>query len=286
MRCFIKTLFLFYIIFATSILKNYGQSVFKNNAQNEKIAEIFNTYQNIDSIYLQYEDKAPSTLFIYEPLKEKHSNPYITKDITTYKVDFEGDQLWLDQDYKLIHQFIFQDELESEIQKTTDKEDYTLTITSKKSAFNDFLQSGGVGAVINPQKKQDFIKLLNTNYRDCTDVIKDSVLIVQAFILRNGEIGDNEIIYGKSEFLYNYFMKTYHSFEASQPLQKNDRRDFQNRNEKWLFKPRISNTQRTSLIDIYLRLNPDKTFTFSAQGNYRRLKIKDYHKNPNDPIFY
>ncbi|MEJ5092856.1 hypothetical protein, partial [Sphingobacterium faecium] len=76
MRCFIKTLFLFYIIFATSILKNYGQSVFKNNAQNEKIAEIFNTYQNIDSIYLQYEDKAPSTLFIYEPLKEKHSNPY------------------------------------------------------------------------------------------------------------------------------------------------------------------------------------------------------------------
>ncbi|NJI72252.1 hypothetical protein HCX49_03450 [Sphingobacterium kitahiroshimense] len=286
MRCFIKTLFLLFIIFGTSILKNYGQSVFKNNSQNEKIAEIFNTYQNIDSIYLQYEDKAPSTLFIYEPLKEKHSNPYITKDITTYKVDFEADQLWLNQDYKLIYQFIFQDELESEILKTTDKKDYTLTITSKKSAIRDFLQSGGVGAVINPHKKLDFINLLNTNYRDCTDVIKDSVLIIQAVILRNGEIGDNEIIYGKSRFLYNYFMKTYYSFEASQPIQKKDSRDFQNRNEKWLFKPRISNTQRTSLIDIYLRLNPDKTFTLSAQGNYRRLKIKDYHKNPNDPIFY
>lgn len=286
MRSFIKTLFLFFTIFITFILKSHAQFVFKDKTQNEKIAEIFNTYQNIDSIYIQYKDKAPSTLFIYEPLKEKYSNPNITKDITTYNVDFEGDQLWLQQDYNLIYQFIFQDELESEIQKTTDKEDYTLTITPKKSAIRSFLQSGGVGAVINSKKKLDFIKLLNTNYIDCTDVITDSILIIQAVILRNGEIGENEIIYGKSKFLYNYFMKTYHYFETSQPVEKEDRRGFQNGNEKWLFKPRISNTQRTSLIDIYLRLNPDKTFTLSAQGNYRRLKIKNYLINLNDPIFY
>lgn len=286
MKDLIKTLFLFYVIFGTFILKSYGQSVFKNNAQNEKIAKIFNTYKNIDSIYIQYQDKSPSTLFIYEPLNEKHSNTHVTKDITTYKVDFEGDQLWLEQDYNLIYKFIFQDELESEIQQTTDKEDYTLTITSKKSAIRDFLQSGGVGAVINPPKKQDFIKLLNSNYKDCTEVITDSVLIIQAVIDRIGGIQNNEILYGKSKFLYNYFMKTYHLFEASQPVKKEERRDFPNRNEKWLFKPRISNTQRTSLIDIYLRLNPDRTFTLSAQGNYRSLKIKDYHINPNDPIFY
>ncbi|QRY57232.1 hypothetical protein [Sphingobacterium siyangense] len=286
MRGFVKTLFIFFVIFISFILKNYAQSVFKNKTQNEKINEIFNTYQNIDSIYIQYKDKAPSVLFVYEPLKEKHSNPYITKDITTYKVDFEGDKLWLQRDYNLLYQFIFQDELESEIEKTTDKKDYTLMITSKKSAISSFLQSGGVGAVINPKKKQDFIKLLNTNYIGCADVITDSILIIQAVILRNGEIGENEIIYGKSKFLYNYFMKTYLNFVANQPAKKEDHRNFQNKNDKWLFKPRISNTQRTSLIDIYLRLNPDKTFTVSTQGNYRLLKIKDYHINPNDPIFY
>ncbi|QQD13966.1 hypothetical protein [Sphingobacterium sp. UDSM-2020] len=194
--------------------------------------------------------------------------------------------MWLEQKYNLLYQFIFQDHLVSQVQKTKDKENYTLTITRRKSAIRDYLQSGGVGATLNLEKKQDFITLLNKNYKDCTNVITDSVLIIQAVINRIGGIQNSEIIFGKSEPLYQYLMKTYHYFEASQPVQEKIRKNFPNRNVKWLFKPRVSNTQRTSLIDIYLRLNPDKTFTLSAEGNYRRLKIKDYQEAPYDPIFY
>lgn len=66
-----KTLFLFFIIFGTSILNSHAQSVFKNDIQNKKIDEIFDIYRNIDSIYIQYQDNTPFTLFIYEPLEGK-----------------------------------------------------------------------------------------------------------------------------------------------------------------------------------------------------------------------
>lgn len=287
MKNFIKTLFLFSTIFGTSILNSHAQSVFNNNAQNKKIAEIFDRYQNLDSIYIEYINNTPTFLFLYEPLKEKPTNPYIKNKLTTYKVDFEGDQLWLKQDYNLLYQFIFQDQLLSEIQKPKERKKFNLVITPKKSVVQDIFQSGpGASAILTPPKKQDFIKLLNMNYKDCVDVVTDSVLIIQAVISRDGALLDNAILYGKSEPLYHYFMKTYQNFEASKPVQKQDRKNYQNRNEKWLFKPRISNTQRSSLIDIYLRLNPDKTFTLTADGNYRTLKIKDYQQTPGDPIFY
>jgi len=287
MKDFIKTLFLFFIIFGTSILNSHAQSVFKNDTQNKKISEIFDTYQNIDSIYIEYINNIPTFLFLYEPLEGKSSNPDLKRKSTIYSLDFEGDKLCLEKQNDLLYQFIFQDQLGSEIQKSSEKKNFNLVITSKKSVVQDIFQSGpGASAILNPEKKQDFITLLNTNYKDCTDFITDSVLIIQAVINRIGGIQNSEIIYGKSESLYQYFMKTYQYFEASQPVQEKIRKNFPNRNVKWLFKPRISNTQRTSLIDIYLRLNPDKTFTLSAEGNYRRLKIKDYQEDPNDPIFY
>ncbi len=279
-----KTLFLFFIIFGTSILNSHAQSVFKNN---KKISEIYDTYQNIDSIYIEYINNTPTFLFLYEPLEGKSSNPDLKRKSTIYSLDFEGDKLCLELQYNLLYRFIFQDQLGSEIQKSNEKKNFNLVITSKKSVVQDIFQSGpGASAILNPENKQDFITLLNTNYKDCTDVITDSVLIIQAVINRIGGIQNSEIIYGKSEPLYQYLMKTYHYFEASQPVQEKIRKNFPNRNVKWLFKPRVSNTQRTSLIDIYLRLNPDKTFTLSAEGNYRRLKIKDYQETPYDPIFY
>ncbi|MCS3557609.1 MULTISPECIES: hypothetical protein [unclassified Sphingobacterium] len=284
MKDFIKTLFLFFIIFGTSILNSHAQSVFKNN---KKISEIYDTYQNIDSIYIEYINNTPTFLFLYEPLEGKSSNPDLKRKSTIYSLDFEGDKLCLELQYNLLYRFIFQDQLGSEIQKSNEKKNLNLVITSKKSVVQDIFPSGpGASAILNPENKQDFITLLNTNYKDCTDVITDSVLIIQAVINRIGGIQNSEIIYGKSEPLYQYLMKTYHYFEASQPVQEKIRKNFPNRNVKWLFKPRVSNTQRTSLIDIYLRLNPDKTFTFSAEGSYRRLKIKDYQEDPNDPIFY
>lgn len=39
-----------------------------------------------------------------------------------------------------------------------------------------------------------------------------------------------------------------------------------------------------SLIDIYVRLNKDNTFTVSASGELRKLKINDFKDDPANPI--
>lgn len=53
------------------------------------------------------------------------------------------------------------------------------------------------------------------------------------------------------------------------------------------FHPYISNERHyRGIVDMYVRIKPDRTFIVSSTGVGRDLKIKDYQDDPKDPMYF
>lgn len=277
-----KFLFLLLLTIGSFIENSCAQSAFKDSSDEKKIQAIFNTYKNIDSLDIVFFKNIPLLLYVDEPLEAELAYTGNKKKLTIYYLNFEGDQFWLKRRYNLLYDFVFQEELISKIKSPEHEEEFGIAITPKGSRIVDassYSSASGPGAFLNPQRKQDFIDLLNKNYLSKNEAVTDSVLIIQFATTRDGTLVQHEILHGHKESpLYKNFFKTYAEFNSKLPKERYPA-------TKGLVMPKMQNGERVGLIDFFIRLNPDRTFTVSAQGNDRDLKIKDFKNDPDNPLF-
>ena len=276
-----KILFLLLLIFGCFIENGCAQSAFKDSSDDKKIRAIFNTYKSIDSLNIVFFKNMPTLLYVDEPLEAEFLDQGNKKKLTIYYLNFEGDQFWLKRKYDLLYEFVSQKDFISKIEHPGHGKEFRVLLTPKSSKVIDraYSSASGPGAYLNPKRKQDFIDLLNKNYLSKNEAVTDSILIIQFATTRDGTLAQHEILYGhKGSSLYKNFLKTYAEFNSTLPKERYPA-------TKGLVLPKMQNGERVGLIDFFLRLNPDRTFTVSAQGNDRDLKIKDFKNDPDNPLF-
>lgn len=276
-----KFLFLLLLTFCSFIENSFAQSAFKATLDEKKVATIFNNYKNIDSLSIAFFRNQPIRLYISEP-KNKLSKHNGNNELTMYYLNFEGDQFWLKRKYSLLYDFVFQQELISKIVYSDYEREFGLVLTHNGSKIIDgpnYSSASYPGARLNSTRKEDFIRLLNQNFTTKKVPAADSILIIQFATTRDGTLTQHEILYGhKASSLYENFLKTYAEFNSTLPKERYPA-------TKGLVLPKMQNGERVGLIDIFIRLNPDRTFTVSAQGNDRDLKIKEFKNDPDNPLF-
>lgn len=269
-------------VFALVSLMTYGQKVFRSHSSDKKIADIFNEYPKLDSVAIIFSHDQPFLLYIDEaPTKDSinSNNSRRLKRIRSfYMLGFESDQFFLKRRYEDLYEFVFQKKLISKINKGKGKEYLQISLTREGAFFRALDGPASPGAHFNLKRKKAFFDLLNTGLSNMKTPIVDSLLILQAIVETDGWLLEpHEILYGSTGPLYDYFFRVYTDFSESK--------------EKYLytyglFMPKIEGgTPRRGLVDIYVRLNPDNTITISAIGDYRKLLIKNYKKDPNNPVF-
>ncbi|WP_293886958.1 MULTISPECIES: hypothetical protein [unclassified Sphingobacterium] len=271
-----------FCVFALVSQLTYGQKVFRSHSSDQKIADIFHQYPNLDSVAIIFTHDQPFLLYLDEAPAEGSINldnsSRLRRMRSFYMLGFESDQFFLKRHYQELYEFIFQKRLISKINKDKDKEYLQISLTREGAFFRALDGPASPGAHFNKRRKQVFFDLLNTNLSAIKTPVVDSLLIIQAIVETDGWLLEpHEILYGTTGPLYDYFFKIYTDFFESK--------------EKYLFTyglfmPKIEGgTPRRGLIDIYIRLNPDNTITMSAVGDYRKLMIKNYKKDPNNPVF-
>ncbi|PUV25099.1 hypothetical protein [Sphingobacterium athyrii] len=276
-----KLLFLLLLFFCSVIENSCAQSAFKDSSDEKKVQAIFNTYKNIDSLNVVFFNNIPSLLYVDEPLEAELADTGNKKKLTIYYLNFEGDQFWLRKKYNLLNEFVSQKDFIFKVEHPGQGKEFRILLTRKGSKVVDraYSSASGPGAVLNSKRKQDFIRLLNQNYTTKKVPAADSILIIQFATTRDGTLGQYEILYGhKGSSLYKNFLKTYAEFNSTLPKERYPA-------TKGLVLPKMQNGERVGLIDFFIRLNPDRTFTVSAQGNDRDLKIKDFKNDPDNPLF-
>ncbi|MEZ0454789.1 hypothetical protein ABTW24_24585 [Sphingobacterium thalpophilum] len=277
----ITILFLLLLVFGFFIENGCAQSAFKDSSDEKKLQAIFNTYKNIDSLNMVFFNNIPSLLYVDEPLEAELAYTGNKKKLTIYYLNFEGDQFWLRNKYNLLYDFVSQKDFISKVEHPGQGKEFRILLTRKGSKVVDraYSSASGPGAFLNPQRKLDFIDLLNKNYLSKNEAVTDSILIIQFATTRDGTLAQHEILYGHKESpLYKNFFKTYAEFNSRLPKERYPA-------TKGLVLPKMQNGERIGLIEFFIRLNPDRTFTVSAQGNDRELKIKDFKNDPENPLF-
>lgn len=276
-----KLLFLLLLFFCSVIENSCAQSAFKVGSDDKKVEAIFNNHKSIESLNVVFFKNIPTLLYVDESLESGLSDPRKKKKLTIYYLNFEGDQFWLERQYNLLYEFVSQKDFISKIEHPEHGREFRLLLTSKGSKVIDsaYSSASGPGAVLNSKRKQDFIRLLNQNYTTKKVPAADSILIIQFATTRDGTLGQHEILFGhKGSSLYKNFLKTYAEFNSTLPKERYPA-------TKGLVLPKMQNGERVGLIDIFIRINPNRTFTVSAQGNDRDLKIKDFKNDPDNPLF-
>ncbi len=264
-------------------LITHGQSVFKDHSIQKRAKEIFNQYPNLDSVAFIFTNDKPYLLYLDEPPlvnSEKMDSTIKNRRVRSfYMLGFESDQFFLKNRYAGIYEFVFQKKLIDKIKKPKDKSSFRISLTREGTYFRAVGGSAsGPGAHFNLRRKKAFFDLLNNGLSKMKTPVVDSLLILQAIVEADGWLlKPHEILYGNTGPLYDYFLKVYTDFSESK--------------EKYLytyglFMPKLqSGSPKRGLIDIYVRLNPDNTITMSAIGDYRKLMIKNYIEDRNNPVY-
>lgn len=151
--------------------------------------------------------------------------------------------------------------------------DISITISRKGTHFSKAV--GFLKVTAKPSKIKDLEAYLTNNYDPIISPTKDSILIIQTIVEKEtGALGQKEILQGEQGTFFDFVFGKDPKHQKYIIYQ-----DF--------FKPyRFSGRVMRSFADIYVRLNPDGTFTVSATGACRKFKIKNYKEDPNNPMFY
>jgi len=273
--------FLYCVLYtSTSQLKAQGKSIYKSTSVENSIQRFMDRNPNIDSLWLQFSSNTPSNLEIFNKKDVKNSETRSYGISTFYDLNFEGDQLLLKEDYPLVSDFIKSPDISSNIRKPVDRTNFRLVISRNKTVLKDTTGPTSLYAFIPLHRKNELIKFLNFKYKsDNKPSIADSILLVQAVVNKKGEIEAVEILYGKKNNLFSYFFKnldTYikTAFNSSKEYSSETFiRPYMHGGRPW-----------DTLIDIYIHLNPDATFTMTSRGRQRKLRIKDFKDNPSSPL--
>ncbi|MBE8721376.1 hypothetical protein [Sphingobacterium pedocola] len=268
----VRSLALFFIVFTQSysLLGQIDRIDFKDETIQDDIATIFATYEGIDSIRVDYFDGIPVNLDIYGIIDSIY---YAGKtgilNYTFYNLNFEGDRFWVKKKYPMVYNLILSKNF---VHYTTLMESKTsgILLTKTHSYIAKATRFSTVVATPRAVKIKEFTEYLNQNYSEAIKLTRDSVLILQVVVEREGTMGETELLYGERGKFYDFVFGTK---ESQFPFGR-------------FFHPYLNNgTPRRSLADIYIRLNPDKTFTVSSTGRQRKLKIKNFKDDYNNPLF-
>lgn len=131
-----------------------------------------------------------------------------------------------------------------------------------------------------PEKLKELVETLNVNYHSRDIYTRDSVLIFQTVVESDGTyVGEMELIHGDKDALYDYFMGTY-DYYMKHILTRTIHR-------ARLYQGGIKDRPWRGVIELFVRLNPDNTFTVSVTDVGRSdMKLKNYKQDPKKPIFY
>ena len=229
----------------------------------------FSFEKDIDSVKLIYYDYEPRLFVIYNGKSIMSSRP--KANFTIFDLDYEGDLLFLRTAHAQLHENLRSLKLKQENWSYQEKH-LGITISPKLVRFSN--PQGILVATAKPAKIKALEEYLTKNYNATITPPVDSILIVQAIVEKEtGALGQKEILRGEKGPFYDFVF-------GKDP-----------KHEKYMiyqgfFKPKImSGRVWRSFADIYVRLNPDGTFTVSTTAVGRKFMIKDYKDDPDNPIF-
>ncbi|MGA6121757.1 hypothetical protein [Sphingobacterium sp. UDSM-2020] len=249
-----------------------NQIKFKKEGINENIKTLFKNNEEIDSIMIEFENSIPLRLEIYKQsdsitkYQTDKPKPFIIKHGTFYNLNFDGDMFFLKKELNLLYQIISNKNLIKKISNIGKEKNFRIVITHDALYKRKFVGNDTFFAVLKPKRKNEFIELLNNNYTDSLKFGGDSIVIFQAIVYKGGHLGETAILHGEKKLL-DYFFSNYKPFTKKAHMFPRES----------LFQPFLAGGRPlVSLIDVYLKINADKTFILSATGEGRDLKIKNY----------
>jgi len=209
----------------------------------------------------------------------------IQKKRKSYGLRYEGAKYMLAREFPVVHRLINTTDLVKETLKLIiDKEaqfGVLLTLTETGTYFFFREKSSPLYTPrAKPEKLKELVETLNVNYHSRDIYTRDSVLIFQTVVESDGTyVGEMELIHGDKDALYDYFMGTY-DYYMKHILTRTIHR-------ARLYQGGIKDRPWRGVIELFVRLNPDNTFTVSVTDVGRSdMKLKNYKQDPKKPIFY
>lgn len=268
------------VLFLLTILSTnvFGQNQikFKDERINKNIKTLFQNNKELDSIMIEFHDSMPLRLEVYKQSDsvtkyqtDARAKPFIIKHGTFYNLTFDGDVYFVKKELNLLYQITSNKNLIKKISNIGKEKNFRIVITHDALYKRKFVGNDTFFAVLKPKRKNEFIELLNNNYTDSLKFGSDSILIFQAIVYKGGNLGETAILHGEKKLL-DFFFSNYEPFTKKAHMFPRES----------LFQPYLAGGRPlVSLIDVYLKINADKTFILSATGEQRKLKIKNYKNN-------
>ena len=258
-----------------------AQVYFNSIPIKKKVNDILIASPSIDSIHIQFFQNTPSKLEIFNGSNavKKYKNG---KDIYFYDLFFDGDKLLLSDDFPTIKKLL-NENLATAIQKPETVKNFKLVIGKNHTQLRDSVPIYGLYPTMTPQRKKDFQNFLNSQYKEMPKEVfrNDSVLLFQAVVDKGGNLIQIELLKGRKGDFYSFILDKY-SYYVKNILKKTN-----TSTGKSLLLPAMLNGRPIrSLIDIYVRLNPNNTISISSNGIQRRLRIKNYQEKEGEPLIW
>jgi len=265
------------LVFSNSLMAqgkiNHGTHLKKS------IEALFATYNKLDSISIQFENNKAQHLYLYIKPTSENVPKYNNNHISYFSLEFEGDLYLLKKQYPMIVEFLNNKKLLLKNGLQDKSVPVRLTIGRNNSFLGKPIYASSVFARVNKNRMIEFMKLLHDNYNDSITPPKDSILIFQAVVDKAGNLCQTEVLQGNKNNFYDYLVNNYKNY-IKNVLPKTSSYIGENLISPYLTAGRPLN----SIIDIYVRLNSDKTFTVTGNGRERKLKLKNFTEDPNFPI--
>uniref|UniRef100_UPI0028A7F23C hypothetical protein n=1 Tax=Sphingobacterium athyrii TaxID=2152717 RepID=UPI0028A7F23C len=236
---------------------------------------IFENYPDVYGLQINFRNDIAESIYIIG--KNKDNILKGSKYKTYYSLKYSGDLFFLKKKFPLIDKFVRSNRLADNIKVHERERNFVLVVEPLSTSIKPLSDTEPIYCGFRHSSLLEFTKLLNNHFKDGIIPSGDSILIIQAIVNKDGALGKKMLLHGnEDDKLYSYICDNYQDYNQENKA---------NLNEKGLFLPYLSGGRPfTSIIEIFVRLNPDKTFTVNGSGRERKLRIKGYEGGPNDPL--
>ncbi|WP_324755607.1 hypothetical protein [Sphingobacterium thalpophilum] len=248
---------------------------FRNKQITKNIAKLFENYPDVNGLQINFRNDTAESIYILG--KNEDNILKGSKYETYYSLKYSGDLFFLKRKFPMIDEFVRSNRLADNIKVHERERNFVLVVEPSSTSIKPLSDTGPVFCGFRHSSLLRFVKRLNANYKETIVPAGDSILILQAIVNRDGSLGKKMLLHGnEDDKLYRYICANYQDYNQENKA---------NLNTKGLFLPYLSGgTPLTSIIEIFVRLNPDRTFSVSGSGRERKLRMKDYKEDPNAPL--
>jgi len=263
--------FLFICFFISALAQ--VKTTLKNRYLKDSLTKIFESYNNINGLQIVFRNDTAESIYI-EGKTENHVLKG-SKYRTYYSLKYGGDLFFLKERFPLIEKFVQNKDLRNSIKKN--EKNFVLTIEPQSMSIKPYSDEGSIFCDFRYSSLLKFVQRLNSHYNDTIVPAGDSILIIQAIVNRDGSLGEKMLLHGsQKDKLYTYLFDHYEDYIRTDQVSK--------KHEELFLPYRSGGVPYTSIIEIFVRLNPNKAFTVNGNGRERKLQIESYKEDPNDPL--